>query len=324
MKAIRVHQPGGPEVLKLEAVPDPRPAAGEALVRLEAIGVNYIEVYQRTGQYRLPLPFTPGTEGAGRVVELGPDVTGLKVGDRVASVNLKGAYAELALASVERLVVLPESIDVKLAAAVMLQGMTAHYLTVSTYPLTSESHCLIHAAAGGTGLLLCQIAKLRGARIIGTVSTPEKAALATGAGANDVVLYTRQNFVEEVRRLTGGRGVHVVYDSVGKSTFDGSLDSLRPRGMMVLFGQSSGPVPPVDPQVLNSKGSLYLTRPTSAHYTATREELSGRATDLFRWIADGSLTVRIDRTYPLAEAAKAHAALEGRQTAGKVLLTLVP
>jgi NADPH:quinone reductase len=324
MKAIRVHQPGGPEVLKLEAVPDPRPAAGEALVRLEAIGVNYIEVYQRTGQYRLPLPFTPGTEGAGRVVELGPDVTGLKVGDRVASVNLKGAYAELALASVERLVVLPESIDVKLAAAVMLQGMTAHYLTVSTYPLTSESHCLIHAAAGGTGLLLCQIAKLRGARIIGTVSTPEKAALATGAGANDVVLYTRQNFVEEVRRLTGGRGVHVVYDSVGKSTFDGSLDSLRPRGMMVLFGQSSGPVPPVDPQVLNSKGSLYLTRPTSAHYTATREELSGRATDLFRWIADGSLTVRIDRTYPLAEAAKAHAALEGRQTAGKVLLILVP
>jgi NADPH:quinone reductase len=324
MKAIRVHQPGGPEVLKLEAVPDPRPAAGEALVRLEAIGVNYIEVYQRTGQYRLPLPFTPGTEGAGRVVELGPDVTGLKVGDRVASVNLKGAYAELALASVERLVVLPESIDVKLAAAVMLQGMTAHYLTVSTYPLTSESHCLIHAAAGGTGLLLCQIAKLRGARIIGTVSTPEKAALATGAGANDVVLYTRQNFVEEVRRLTGGRGVHVVYDSVGKSTFDGSLDSLRPRGMMVLFGQSSGPVPPVDPQVLNSKGSLYLTRPTSAHYTATREELSGRATDLFRWIADGSLTVRIDRTYPLAEAAKAHAALEGRQTAGKVLLIPVP
>ena len=320
MKAIRVHQPGGPEVLELEEVPDPQPAAGEALVRMEAIGVNFIEVYQRKGQYRLPLPTTPGTEGAGRVVELGPDVTGLKVGDRVASVNFKGAYAELALAPVERLVVLPESIDVKLAAAVVLQGMTAHYLTVSTYPLTSESHCLIHAAAGGTGLLLCQIAKLRGARIIGTVSTPEKAALATGAGANDVVLYTRQNFVEEVRRITGGKGVHVVYDSVGRTTFDGSLDSLRPRGMLVLFGQSSGPVPPVDPQVLNTKGSLFLTRPTLVHYTAGREELSGRATDLFRWIADGSLTVRIDRTYPLAEAAKAHIALEGRETTGKVLL----
>jgi NADPH:quinone reductase len=320
MKAIRVHQPGGPEVLKLEEVPDPRPGAGEALVRLEAIGVNFVEVYQRTGQYRSSLPFTPGAEGAGRVVELGPDVTGLKVGDRVAGVNFKGSYAELAVAPVERLIVLPESIDVKLAAAVMLQGITAHYLAISTYPLTSDSECLIHAAAGGVGLLLCQIAKLRGARIIGTVSTPEKASLATGAGANDVVLYTRQNFVDEVRRLTGGRGVHVVYDSVGKSTFDGSLDSLHPRGMMVLFGQSSGPVSPVDPQVLNSKGSLYLTRPTLANYIATREELSARATDLFRWIAEGSLNVRIDRTYPLAEAAKAHAALEGRQTTGKVLL----
>jgi NADPH2:quinone reductase len=320
MKAIRVHQPGGPEVLKLEEVPDPRPGAGEALVRLEAIGVNFVEVYQRTGQYRSSLPFTPGAEGAGRVVELGPDVTGLKVGDRVAGVNFKGSYAELAVAPVERLIVLPESIDVKLAAAVMLQGITAHYLAISTYPLTSDSECLIHAAAGGVGLLLCQIAKLRGARIIGTVSTPEKASLATGAGANDVVLYTRQNFVDEVRRLTGGRGVHVVYDSVGKSTFDGSLDSLHPRGMMVLFGQSSGPVSPVDPQVLNSKGSLYLTRPTLANYIATREELSARATDLFRWIAEGSLNVRIDRTYPLAEAAKAHTALEGRQTTGKVLL----
>jgi NADPH:quinone reductase len=320
MKAIRVHQPGGPEVLKLEDVPDPRPAAGEALVRLEAVGVNFIEVYQRTGQYRSPLPFTPGAEGAGRVVEVGREVTGLKVGDRVAGVNFKGSYAELAVAPVERLVLLPESIDAKLAAAVMLQGMTAHYLAISTYPLTSESHCLIHAAAGGVGLLLCQIAKLRGARSIGTVSTPEKAALATGAGAKDVVLYTRQNFVEEVRRLTGGKGVHVVYDSVGKTTFDGSLDSLRPRGMMVLFGQSSGPVPPVDPQILNSKGSLYLTRPTVANYTATREELSTRATDLFRWIAEESLHVRIDQTYPLAEAAKAHAALEGRQTTGKVLL----
>lgn len=251
---------------------------------------------------------------------IGPDVTGLKVGDRVAGMNFKGSYAQLALAPVERLVVLPQSIDTKLAAAIMLQGTTAHYLAISTYPLTSESHCLIHAAAGGVGLLLCQIAKLRGARSIGTVSTPEKAALATEAGANDVVLYSRQNFVDEVRRLTGGKGVHVVYDSVGQSTFEGSLDSLRPRGMLVLFGQSSGPVPPIDPQVLNSKGSLYLTRPTVANYAATREELSSRTTDLFRWIADGSLHVRIDRTYPLADAAKAHAALEGRQTRGKVLL----
>jgi NADPH2:quinone reductase len=320
MKAIRVQQPGGPEVLKLEDVPDPRPGPGEALVRLEAIGVNFIEVYQRTGQYRSPLPFTPGGEGAGRVLGIGPDVTGLKVGDRVAGMNFKGSYAQLALAPVERLVVLPESIDTKLAAAIMLQGTTAHYLAISTYPLTSESHCLIHAAAGGVGLLLCQIAKLRGARSIGTVSTPEKAALATEAGANNVVLYSRQNFVDEVRRLTGGKGVHVVYDSVGQSTFEGSLDSLRPRGMLVLFGQSSGPVPPIDPQVLNSKGSLYLTRPTVANYAATREELSSRTTDLFRWIADGSLHVRIDRTYPLADAAKAHAALEGRQTRGKVLL----
>jgi NADPH2:quinone reductase len=320
MKAIRVHQPGGPEVLKLEDVPDPQPEAGEALVRLEAIGVNFIEVYQRTGQYRSPLPFTPGTEGAGRVVEIGADVTGLKVGVRVAGVNFKGSYAELALAPAERLVVLPESIDMKLAAAAMLQGMTAHYLAISTYPLANENFCLIHAAAGGVGLLLCQIAKLRGARIIGTVSTPEKAALATAAGAHDVVLYTRQNFVDEVRRITGGRGVHVVYDSVGKTTFGGSLDSLCPRGMLVLFGQSSGPVPPVDPQVLNSKGSLYLTRPTIANYIATREELSARASDLFRWIAEGSLKVRIDRSYPLAEAAKAHAALEGRETTGKVLL----
>jgi NADPH:quinone reductase len=320
MKAIRVRQPGGVEALRLGEVPDPQPGAGEALVRVEAVGVNFIEVYQRTGQYPSSLPFTPGTEAAGRVIAVGSGVTALKIGDRVAGVNFKGSYAEMALSPAERLVVLPDAVETRIAAAVMLQGMTAHYLAIATFPLSSGHVCLIHAAAGGVGLLLCQIARARGARIIGTVSTPEKAELATEAGAHDIVLYTRQNFVEEVRRLSGNQGVHVVYDSVGKSTFDGGLDSLRPRGMLVLFGQSSGPVPPFDPQLLNRKGSLYLTRPTIANYVATREELLARANDLFRWIAEGSLEVRIDRSYPLAEAAKAHAALEGRQTSGKILL----
>jgi NADPH2:quinone reductase len=320
MKAIQVRQPGGVEALRLEDVPDPQPGAGEALVRVEAVGVNFIEVYQRTGQYPSSLPFTPGTEAAGRVTAVGSGVTALKIGDRVAGVSFKGSYAELALSPADRLVVLPNGVDTRIAAAVMLQGMTAHYLAVSTFPLSSGHWCLIHAAAGGVGLLLCQIARARGARIIGTVSTPEKAELATEAGAHDIVLYTRQNFVDEVRRLSGNQGVHVVYDSVGKSTFEGSLDSLRPRGMLVLFGQSSGPVPSFDPQLLNRKGSLYLTRPTIANYVATREELLARANDLFRWIAEGSLEVRIDRSYPLDEAGKGHAALEGRQTSGKILL----
>jgi NADPH:quinone reductase len=320
MNAMRVRQPGGGDALRLDDVPDPEPGAGEALVRLEAIGVNFIEVYQRTGQYPSSLPFTPGTEAAGRVTAVGAGVTALKVGDRVAGVGFKGSYAELALSPAERLVVLPDAVDTRLAAAVMLQGMTAHYLAISTFPLSSGHWCLIHAAAGGVGLLLCQIARARGARIIGTVSTREKAELATEAGAHDIVFYTRQSFVEEVRRLSGNQGVHVVYDSVGKTTFDGGLDSLRPRGMLVLFGQSSGPVPPFDPQLLNRKGSLFLTRPTLANYVATREELLARANDLFRWIAEGSLEVRIDRSYPLAEAAQAHAALEGRQTSGKILL----
>lgn len=320
MKAIRVRQPGGGEVLRVEEVSDPQPGAGEALVRVEAVGVNFIEVYQRTGQYPLSLPFTPGSEAAGRVTAVGSGVTALKIGDRVAGVSFKGSYAELALSPADRLVILPDAVDTRIAAAVMLQGMTAHYLAISTFPLSSGHVCLIHAAAGGVGLLLCQIARARGARIIGTVSTPEKAELATAAGAHDIVLYTRQNFVEEVRRLSGNQGVHVVYDSVGKSTFDGGLDSLRPRGMLVLFGQSSGPVPPFDPQLLNRKGSLYLTRPTLVNYIATREDLLARANDLFRWIAEGSLEVRVDRSYPLAEAAKGHAALEGRQTSGKILL----
>ena len=320
MKAIRIHETGGPEVLRLEEVPDPQPGPGEAVVRLEAIGLNFIEVYHRTGLYRSALPFTPGGEGAGRVVAVGQDVSGIKPGDRVASTSLRGSYAELAWAPIDKLVPVPDEVETSVAAAVLLQGLTAHYLATSTYPLAQGSWCLIHAAAGGVGLLLCQMAKARGARVIGTVSTEEKAALATQAGADHVVLYTRQDFVSEARRLTGGHGVAVVYDSVGESTFQGSLNSLAPRGMLVLFGQSSGPVPPVDPQVLNAKGSLYLTRPTLTHYTASRDELLTRARDLFAWMEAGKLQVRIDRTYPLADAAAAHRALEGRETKGKVLL----
>jgi NADPH:quinone reductase len=320
MSAIRVHRVGGPEVLQLEEVASPRPAPGEALVRLEAIGLNFMEIYQRKGWYPLPLPFTPGSEGAGRVVEVGEGVTVVGPGDRVVSASLLGSYAELTRAPAERLVVLPDSVDGRTAAALILQGLTAHYLVTSTYPLAPGTWCLIHAAAGGVGLLLCQIARDRGARVIGTVSTSEKAALASAAGADEVVLYTKHDFVTEVRRITGGRGVAVVYDSVGKSTFEGSLDCLSPRGMLVLFGQSSGPVPPFDPQVLNSKGSLFLTRPTLSHYVATREELLARAGNLFTWVEKGSLSVRIDRTYPLADAAEAHRALESRATTGKVLL----
>jgi len=320
VKAIRIHETGGPEVLRLEEVPDPQPGPGDAVVRLEAIGLNFIEVYHRTGLYRSALPFTPGGEGAGRVVAVGQDVAGIKPGDRVASTSLRGSYAELAWAPIDKLVPVPDEVETSVAAAVLLQGLTAHYLVTSTYPLAQGSWCLIHAAAGGVGLLLCQMAKARGARVIGTVSTEEKAALATQAGADHVVLYTRQDFVSEARRLTGGQGVAVVYDSVGESTFEGSLNSLAPRGMLVLFGQSSGPVPPVDPQVLNAKGSLYLTRPTLTHYTASRDELLSRARDLFAWMEAGKLQVRIDRTYPLADAAAAHRALEGRETKGKVLL----
>ena len=320
MKAIRIHETGGPEVLRLEGVPDPQPGPGEAVVRLEAIGLNFIEVYQRTGLYRSPLPFTPGGEGAGRIVAVGRDVSGVKPGDRVASTSLRGSYAELARVPVDKLVPVPDEVETSVAAAVLLQGLTAHYLATSTYPLAQGSWCLIHAAAGGVGLLLCQMAKARGARVIGTVSTEEKAALATEAGADHVVLYTRQDFVSEAGRLTGGHGVSVVYDSVGKTTFEGSLNILAPRGMLVLFGQSSGPVPPLDPQVLNTKGSLYLTRPTLTHYTASSSELLTRAGDLFAWLQAGKLQVRIDRTFPLADAAAAHRALEGRETKGKVLL----
>ena len=320
MKAIRVSRTGGPEVLELEELPDPRPGPGEALLRLEAIGVNFVEIYHRKGLYSSSPPFTPGTEGAGRVVAVGEGITSVRVGDRVASVNLLGSYAELACAPADRLVQLPEKVDTRTGAALLLQGLTAHYLATSTYPLSQGVWCLIHAAAGGVGLLLAQIARIRGARIIGTVSTEQKAELARKAGADEVILYTEQDFVAQVRRITGGRGVSVVYDSVGKTTFDGSLSCLAPRGMLVLFGQSSGPVSAFDPQLLNSKGSLFLTRPTINHYVATTEELRSRAADLFEWVKTGALEVRVDRSYPLGDAAAAHRALESRSTTGKVLL----
>jgi NADPH2:quinone reductase len=320
VKAIRVHATGGPEALVFEDAPRPSPKRDEALVKVEAAGVNFIDVYFRTGAYPAPLPLTSGSEGAGTVVEVGADVTAVKAGDRVASVGLGGSYAAFALAPAERLALVPDGVSTKQAAAVMLQGMTAHYLTTSTVPLAKGDACLVHAAAGGVGLLLCQMAKRRGARVIGTVSTEAKAALAREAGADEVILYTKEDFVAETRRHTGGKGVRVVYDSVGKTTFEKSLDVLAPRGTMVLFGQSSGGVAPLDPQVLNRKGSLFLTRPTLAHYTATREELLARAGEILSWVRDGSLRVRIDRELPLARASDAHRALEARETTGKVLL----
>jgi len=320
MKAIRVHENGESDVLRVAEVPDPRPGAGEALVRVEAIGVNFVEIYHRKGIYTVPRPFTPGGEGAGTVVAVGDGVTSVRVGQRVASESLRGSYAELAIAPADRLIVLPDDVAAHTAAALMLQGMTAHYLANSTYPLSSGDWCLVHAAAGGVGLLLCQIAARRGARVIGTVSSAGKAELARAAGAQHVIDYTQQDFVAEVRRLTDGRGVQVVYDSVGRTTFDASLDCITPRGMMVLFGQSSGAVAPIDSQLLNRKGSLFFTRPKLRDYVSTSDELKARAADLLAWLRAGSLEVRVDRTYPLVDAAEAHRALESRQTRGKVLL----
>jgi len=320
MKAIRVASPGGPEALRYEDVGVPEPKEGEALVRIEAAGVNFIDVYFRTGAYKGSYPMTLGTEGAGTVEKVGPGVEGVRPGDRVGSVNFAGSYAELATANAEKLCVLPAGVSTRQAAAALLQGMTAHYLARSTYRLKEGDTCLIHAAAGGVGMLLSQIARKAGARVIGTAGGPAKVALAREAGAHDVIDYRAQNFVEEVRRLTDGRGVQVVYDSVGKDTSAGSLDCLALRGTLALFGQSSGKVDPVDPQILNQKGSLFLTRPTLFHYVARREELLERAGDVFRWIERGELTVRIFREIPLADAAGAHRLLEGRQTTGKVLL----
>lgn len=319
MRAIRVHQPGGPDALQLDEVPVPDPGPGQARVRLAYAGVNFIDVYHRTGLYPLPLPFIPGSEGAGVVDAVGEGVEEPRVGDRVAYAMQPGSYAEYAIIDAARLVPVPDDVGLELAAAVMLQGMTVHYLTHSTVALESGDTVLVHAAAGGVGRLLVQVAKRRGARVIGTTSTEEKAALAREAGADHVVLYTRECFLDAARRITDGRGVDVVYDSVGRTTFDDSLAALRPRGTLVLFGQSSGPVPPLDLMRLG-KGSLFLTRPSLAHYTADREELLWRAHDLFDWIGRGELSVRIDRVLPLAEASEAHRLLEGRQTTGKLLL----
>lgn len=320
MLAIRVHEPGGAEMLRADDVPIPAAGAGEALVRVEAAGVNFVDVYKRAGQYAIRRPATLGEEGAGVVERVGEGVTGVSVGDRVAWASVAGAYAEYAVVPAHRLVPLPEGVTMRQGAALMLQGMTAHYLATSTHPLQPGQRCLVHAAAGGVGLLLVQIATLRGATVIATAGSDEKAALATAAGAAHVIVYTRDDFAAETRRVTGGAGVRVVYDSVGATTFLAGLDLLEPRGMMVLFGQSSGPVAPMDPQLLNRKGSLFLTRPTLAHYVATREELLARASDLFRWVADGRLSVRVGAEFPLADAAEAHRALEGRRTTGKVLL----
>ena len=320
MRAVRVHKYGGPEVLTIDEVPVPEPKAGEARVKIEAIGVNYIDIYQRTGLYPLKTPFTLGTEGAGIVDAVGPDVTEVKKGDHVGYVMIPGSYAEYAIVPAARLVPIPPNIDARSAAALMLQGMTAHYLTHSTYPLKKGDTALIHAAAGGVGHLLIQIAKQLGATVIGTVSTEAKAKLAKEMGADHLILYTQNDFLAEVKKLTEGRGVNVVYDSVGQTTFDESLDCLRPRGYLVLFGQSSGPVPPFDPGKLAAKGSLFLTRPSLAHYTLERSELLQRANDVFNWTATEKLKVRIDKTFPLAEAAEAHRQLEGRKTTGKVIL----
>ena len=320
MKAVRIHAAGGPEAMRVDDVPQPAPQAGEALVKVDAAGLNYIDVYFRSGLYKANLPLTLGMEAGGTVAAVGANVTDVKAGDKVAYTGVPGAYAEYAIVPASRLVVLPAGLSTKQGAAMMLQGMTAHYLACSTYPLKSGDTCLVHAAAGGVGLLLCQIAKMRGARVIGTVSTEDKAKLAREAGADEVILYTKQDFVAEVKRITGGAGLEVVYDAVGKDTFDKGFECLKPRGMMVLYGQSSGPVGPFDLQVLNAKGSLFVTRPSLNHHVAARGELLERAGDLAGWIRDGTLKLRMEFEFPLKDAAEAHRALEGRKTTGKVLI----
>ena len=320
MRAIRVHEQGGPEAMRLEEIPTPVPGPGQVLVRLEAAGINFIDIYHRTGRYPVPLPFTLGTEGAGTVAATGPGASLVKEGDRVAFVGVMGSYAEFALVPEDRLVPLPEGVSTRDGAAVLLQGMTAQFLACSTYPLRPGDVCLVHAAAGGVGLLLCQVAKLRGARVIGTVSTEAKAGLARSAGADEVIRYTTQDFVRETKRLTGGAGVQVVYDSVGLTTFLRGFDVLAPRGMMVLCGQSSGPVGPFDPQLLALKGSLFLTRPSLFAYISSRAELLERAGEVLAWVRSRRLRLRIGGEFPLAEAGPAHRKLEGRETAGKLLL----
>ncbi len=322
MKAIQVKAPGGPEAMELVDVPKPQPGPKDALVKIAVSGVNFIDVYFRIGLYKAPLPITLGNEAAGTVESVGAEVAGLAVGQRVAYAMARGSYAEYAVVPAWQLVPIPDHVDFPTAAAAMLQGMTAHYLTHSTWPLKSGDTCLVHAAAGGAGGLTVQMAKMLGARVFGTVSTEEKARIAREHGVDEAILYTTQDFETETRRLTNGRGVDVVYDSVGKTTFEKSLGALRPRGLLALFGQSSGAVPPFDASILNAKGSLFLTRPSLAHHVQTREELLWRAGDVLNWLATGKLKLRIDRSYPLAEAAAAHRDLEGRKTSGKVLLTV--
>lgn len=320
MKAIQVKHTGGPEVLELVELPVPEAKGSEAVVKIVAAGVNFIDVYYREGRYKAVVPFVPGQEAAGDVVAVGPDVSGVKVGDRVAYTMVMGSYAEYASVQSDRLVKIPDGVSYQQAAALMLQGMTAHYLSHSTYPLKKGETALVHAAAGGVGHLLVQMAHNIGARVIGTVSTEEKAKLAKQAGADDIILYTQTDFEVETKRLTGGKGVEVVYDSVGKTTFEKGLDVLRPRGYMVLFGASSGAVPPFDLIQLSQKGSLFVTRPSLAHYVVTREELDHRAKAVFDLVNQGKLTVRIAHTYRLKDAAQAHRDLEGRKTTGKLLL----
>jgi NADPH2:quinone reductase len=320
MKAIQVKQVGGPEAMEVAELPVPQPKANEAVVKLAASGVNFIDVYFREGRYKAPLPFVLGQEGAGVVTAVGAEAKSVKIGDRVAWSGLLGSYAEYAAVPADRLVPIPQGVSDREAAAAMLQGMTAHYLSHDTYPLKRGETALVHAAAGGVGLLLVQMAHEIGARVIATVSTEEKAKLARGAGADEVILYTQADFEAETKRLTDGKGVDVVYDSVGKTTFEKGLNILRPRGMMVLFGGSSGAVPPFDLVALSQKGSLYVTRPTLAHYIATRQELVARSGAVFGMMAAGKLKLRIEHTYPLAEAQRAHRDLEGRKTTGKLLL----
>lgn len=320
MKAIRVHVAGGPEALQYDEVPTPSPGEGEIRVKLAAAGLNFIDVYHRKGLYPIPTPFIPGREGAGTVDALGTGVTDLSLGDRVAFTMQPDSYAEYVNVPAWKLVPVPENVTLEQAAAVMLQGATAHYLVTDTFPLKPGDTALVHAAAGGVGLLLVQMAKMCGARVIGTVSTEEKAQLARNAGADDIIFYTKSDFETETLALTGGNGVEVVYDSVGATTFEKGFNCLKPRGYMILYGQSSGPVSSFNPQLLNAKGSVFLTRPSLGHYVANREALLNRTNDIFSWIADNKLNVRIDKSFPLAEAAEAHRYIEGRKTKGKVLL----
>ncbi len=320
MFAVRIHETGGPEVLRYEEIETPTPGAGHVRVKLHAIGINFIDTYHRTGLYKLPLPATLGREGAGVIDAIGDGVTDAQVGERVAFMLDAPAYAEYALVPAHRVVRIPDAVSYEQAASVLLQGVTAHYLCFSTYPLKRDEWCLIHAVAGGAGQLTLQVAKIIGARVIGTVSTEQKARVAVELGCDDVIIYSQHDFVARVKELTGGKGVPVVYDSVGKDTWEGSLNCLSPRGMLVLWGNASGAVPPIDPLLLMSKGSLFMTRPTLGHYIASREEYEGRARDIFQWMSEGKLRVRIDKTFALRDAADAHRYLESRAAMGKILL----